>query len=149
MIFFVSFGIDVNILLYASDKSGPSHAKAQAFIERCANQREVFCLAWLTLMSYLRMATHPSIFERPLQHDEAMHNVSALLALRHCRVLSEDENFWATYERVTADVPTRGNLVPDAHLAVVLRCHGVTTLYTADRDFHKFDFLTVRDPLRE
>ena len=61
----MSFGIDVNILLYASDRSSPLNQKAIAFLDKCANDREVFCLAWLTLMSYLRMATHPSLFERP------------------------------------------------------------------------------------
>lgn len=34
-----------------------------------------------------------------------------------------------------ASEPTRGNLVPDAQLATVLRDHGVVTLYTHDRDF--------------
>ena len=73
----MSFGVVANILLYASDGSSPLHEKATAFLEQCANGREVFCLAWLTIMSYLRMATHPSIFERPLTHDEAMRNVEA------------------------------------------------------------------------
>ena len=143
----MSFGIDVNILLYASDGSSPQHEKASAFLEQCANGREVFCLAWLTIMSYLRMATHPSIFERPLTHDEAMRNVEALLSLPHCRVIGEEEGFWDTYRKTTADVPTRGNLVPDAHLASILVGHGVTTLCTHDRDFRKFSFLDVRDPL--
>jgi predicted nucleic acid-binding protein len=40
----------------------------------------------------------------------------------------------------------RANLVPDAHLAAVLRQHGVRTLFTRDADFRKFDFLDVRDP---
>jgi toxin-antitoxin system PIN domain toxin len=114
---------------------------------QCANGREVFCLAWLTIMSYLRMATHPSIFERPLTHDEAMRNVEALLSLPHCRVIGEEEGFWETYRKTTADVPTRGNLVPDAHLASILAGHGVTTVCTHDRDFRKFSFLDVRDPL--
>ena len=48
---------------------------------------------------------------------------------------------------VTAGAPTRGNLVPDAHLAALLRHHGVRTLYTHDRDFRKVPFLVVRDPL--
>ena len=52
------------------------------------------------------------------------------------------------YREVTRDVPTRGNLVPDAHLAALLRQHGVRTLYTSDLDFHKFGFLDVRDPFR-
>lgn len=143
----MSFGVDVNILLYASDQSSPLNPKAVAFLEQCANDRQVFCLAWITLMSYLRMATHPSIFDRPLVHAEAIRNVDSLLALPHCRVLGEAEGFWHTYQEITAEVPTRGNLVPDAHLAALLRGHGVTTLYTHDRDFRKFEFLTIRDPL--
>ena len=143
----MSFGVDVSILLYASDGSSPLHDKATAFLEHCANGREVFCLAWLTIMSYLRMATHPSIFERPLTHDEAMRNVEALLSLAHCRVIGEEDGFWETYRKTTADVPTRGNLGPDGHLASILAGNGVTAVCTHDRDFRKFSFLNVRDPL--
>ena len=143
----MSFGIDVNVLLYASDDSSAQHAKAATFLQECAAGPEVFCLAWLTVMSYLRMATHPSIFDRPLTHEEAARNVEGLMSLPHCRVLGEEDGFWGAYREVTAEVPTRGNLVPDAHLASVLRSHGVTTLYTHDRDFRKFSFLNLRDPL--
>jgi toxin-antitoxin system PIN domain toxin len=143
----MSFGIDVNILLYASDDSSPCHQKAAAFLQQCAAGPEVFCLSWTTIMSYLRMATHPNIFERPLTHDEATRNVEALLKLPHCRAIGEEQGFWDTYRKVAADVPTRGNLVPDAHLAAILVGYGVTTIYTRDRDFRKFSFLDVRDPL--
>lgn len=44
------------------------------------------------------------------------------------------------------DQVIRGKLVPDAHLATILRQNGVRTLYTSDRDFRRFDFLDVRDP---
>lgn len=143
----MSFGIDVNILLYASDRSSRWHEKASAFLQRCAAGSEVFCIAWVTALSYLRMATHGSIFAQPLSADEAAGNVEALLALPHCRALGEDEGFWAVYRQVTRAFPVRGNLVPDAHLAAVLRQHGVVTLYTHDRDFRKFDFLRAIDPL--
>lgn len=143
----MSFSIDVNILLYASDQSSPLHQRAVSFLNKCATDRQVFCLAWQTLMAYLRMATHPAIFDRPMSQDEASANVDALLALPHCRVINEEESFWDDYREITAEVPTRGNLVPDAHLASVLRSHGVANLYTHDRDFRKFDFLTVHDPL--
>jgi hypothetical protein len=143
----VSFGVDVNILLYASDRSSPWHEKASAFLQRCAAGSEVFCIAWVTAMSYLRMATHGSIFAQPLSADEAAGNVEALLALPHCRALGEDEGFWEVYRQVTRGFPVRGNLVPDAHLAAILRQHGVVTLYTHDRDFRKFDFLRAVDPL--
>jgi predicted nucleic acid-binding protein len=31
----------------------------------------------------------------------------------------------------------RGNLIPDVHLAAILRQHGVNVLYTNDADFPK------------
>ena len=145
----MSFGIDVNLLLYASDQSSPQHARAAGFLQSCAAEGQVFCLAWLTLMSYLRMATHPRIFAQPLSHADASRNVEALMALPHCRVIGEQDGFWNTYRDITGDVPTRGNLVPDAHLAAVLRQNGIATLYTHDRDFRKFAFLEVRDPFAD
>jgi toxin-antitoxin system PIN domain toxin len=143
----VSYAIDVNILLYASDGDSPMHDRAAAFLRQCVSNREVFCLAWVSLMSYLRMATHPAIFTRPLAHEEAARNVEALLAVPHCRVLSEENGFWDHYRALTRHLPTRGNLVPDAHLAALLSQHGVVTVYTHDRDFRRFEFLDVRDPL--
>jgi len=143
----VSYAVDVNILLYASDADSPMHARAIAFIRQCVSGREIFCLAWVSLMSYLRIATHPAIFNRPLAPGEAGRNVGALLAVPHCRVISEEEGFWDRYREVTQTVPARGNLVPDAHLAALLSQHGVVTLYTHDRDFRRFDFLEIRDPL--
>jgi uncharacterized protein len=143
----MSFGIDVNILLYASDEASPLHGKAVSFLQQCAAGREVFCLAWLTAMSYLRMATHPSIFERPLTPAQAVGNIEALLSLPHCRAIGEEADHLRVYRDITQAVPARGNLVPDAHLAAVLSQHGVITLYTHDRDFRKFTFLDVRDPL--
>lgn len=143
----MSFAIDVNILLYASDTASPHFERANLFIESCITQKEVFSVGWPTVMSYLRIATHPAVFDHPLSPDEAIANIETLRKLPHTRFLSEDDGFWSVYRAVTSEVPTRGNLVPDAHLAALLRYHGVKTLYTHDRDFLKFPFLDVRDPL--
>lgn len=142
----MSFAFDVNILLYASDTKSPYFERARSFIETCMAQKEVFSLGWPTVMSYLRIATHPAIFDHPLSPDEAMANIKTLLDLPHARFLSEEEGFWEVYRDTTVEVPTRGNLVPDAHLVALLRQHGVKILYTHDRDFWKFAFLDVRDP---
>lgn len=143
----MSFALDVNILLYASDENSPYFEKAKSFIESCIIQQEIFYLGWPTVMSYLRISTHPSIFDHPLSPDEAMGNIETLINLPHVRFLSEGEGFWEIYRATTGELPTRGNLVPDAHLAALLRYHGVKTLYTNDRDFLKFPFLDVRTPL--
>lgn len=143
----MSFAVDVNILLYASDSGSPYFERARSFIDSCTARREIFFVGWPTVMSYLRIATHPAVFDHPLSPDEAMANIESLRNLPHARFLSEDEGFWAVYRTITSEVPVRGNLVADAHLAALLRSHGVKTLYTHDRDFLKFPFLDVRDPL--
>ena len=142
----MSFSCDVNVLLYASDSSSPVHDRAQDFLKKAAAGGDLFCLGWPTVMSYLRIATHPGIFSAPLTPSEALRNVDALAALPHVRLLGEEDDFLDVYREVTGGFPVRGNLVPDAHLAALLKQHGVRTLYTRDGDFRKFPFLEVRDP---
>ena len=142
----MSYSIDVNILLYASDQSNPRHMAAIGFMEDRVSDPELFCISWLTIMSYLRISTHSSIFSIPLSPEEALGNIESLLNLPRVRVLSEEEGFLDVYRKVTGSFPVRGNLVPDAHLASILHQHGVQKIYTGDRDFVKFDFLDVRDP---
>ena len=144
----MSIAVDVNILLYASDQASPFNQRALRFLAERSAGPEVFCLAWPTVMSYLRMSTHPAIFANPLSPDEAMRNIEALLELPHVRSLAEDDGFWDIYREVVRHWLARGNQVPDAFLAALLRQHGVRTLYTNDRDFRRFDFLQVRDPFK-
>jgi toxin-antitoxin system PIN domain toxin len=142
----VSFAIDANVLLYASDRSSPFEPRAAAFLAQCASGRDLFYLAWPTIMSYLRISTHGGIFAAPLSPDEAMRNIQNLLDLPHARTLGEEEGFWETYCGVATAFPLRGNAVPDAHLAALLRQHGVATVYTNDADFKRFSFLKVVNP---
>ncbi len=76
-----------------------------------------------------------------------MTNVETLLNLPNVRCLAEEDGFWEMWRSVTCETSVRGNVVPDAHLAAFLRLHGVRRLYTHDRDYLRFDFLDVQDPL--
>jgi toxin-antitoxin system PIN domain toxin len=142
----MSYSLDANVLLYASDRSSDRHDAAREFLESCAAQPDVLCLTWPTLMAYLRIATHSNIFAAPLTPEEALTNVNALLALPQTRVLSERDGFIDAYLHVTRSTIVRGNLVPDAHVAAILFQNGVRTLYSTDRDFRKFESIEVRDP---
>jgi toxin-antitoxin system PIN domain toxin len=134
------------VLLYASDQASPLNDQAVRFLESRAQDPELFCVAWSTLMGYLRISTHPGIFSSPLSPDEALGNLEALLNLPRVKVLTEMDGFLKIYREVTGKFPVRGNLVPDAHLVALLRQHDVRMIYTTDTDFKKFDFLKVRNP---
>jgi toxin-antitoxin system PIN domain toxin len=145
----MSYSIDTNILLYASDQESVFHQKAKQFMESRGDEPDLLCLTWGILMGYQRISTHPSIFRNPLSASEAWDNVETLLALPRCRVIVEQEGFSEEYAQTSRLVGVKGNLVPDAHLAVILRQHGVSRIYTADTDFRKFDFMDVINPLND
>lgn len=142
----MSYAIDANVLLYASDEGNTLHFPARRFLEACTANPEPLCLAWPTVMAYLRISTHPRIFARPLTPEKAMGNVESLFGLLHVRVLAEEEGFWDCYRKATSGLHIRGNLVPDAHLLAILVQHGVATLYTNDDDFKRFSHIEIRNP---
>lgn len=142
----MSYTVDVNVLLYASDASSPVHAAARAFVERMATGPEIAYLFWPTVTSYLRLSTHPAIFERPLTLGEALGNVEQLLVRPHVRTTGEGDDFWGRFREVADDALPSGNLVPDAHLVALMLEHDVRTIWTRDRDYRRFPRIEVRDP---
>ena len=142
----MSAALDVNVLLYASDAKSPFHGKALNLLEDLGAGPDLVYLFWPVIMGYLRIATHPAIFQKPLSPKVATTNIHKLLQKPHVRTPSEDERFWDLYGSVASETVVRGNLVSDAHLAALMRQHGVETIWTHDKDFKKFSQIRVRDP---
>jgi hypothetical protein len=142
----LSSTVDANVLLYASDESSAHHPRARAFLAELAGGDELVYLFWPTVMAYLRIATHPAIFELPLRPQEAVANVEQLLALDHVQTVGEHDRFWTAYRRIAEEADARGNLVPDAHLVALMIENGVRTIWTRDRDYRRFVGIDVRDP---
>lgn len=142
----MSSTVDANLLLYASDAASERCARAREVLDKLARGPDLLYLFWPVVMAYLRVATHPAVFERPLAPDAAARNVEALLVRPHVRSPGEDGGFWDLYRAVAGVAPVRGNLVPDAHIVTLMRQSGVKTICSHDRDFRKFEGITVLDP---
>lgn len=145
----MSYTVDANVLLFASDRSSRFHEQAAAFVAQMAKGPALAYLFWPTTLAYLRIATHPAIFDSPLSHEEAIGNVQALVDMPHIQGTGEHERFWHVFRDVARDVRPVGNLVPDAHLVALMIEHGVGQIWTHDRDYRKFKGITVRDPFEE
>jgi toxin-antitoxin system PIN domain toxin len=142
----VSFTLDANVLLYASDETSAYQSRARTFLEEVASGDELFYLFWPTVMAYLRIATHPAIFEKPLPPVTAVANIDRLLALPQVQTAGEHDRFWPSYRQLAAEADARGNLVPDAHLVALMVENGVRTIWTRDRDYRRFTAIETRDP---
>jgi len=142
----MSVTIDANVLLYASDVQSPRHRPARELLERLGAGPDIVYIFWPVAMAYLRIATHPGVFEHPLDPEAARGNLTALLGRAHVRCPGESDGFWRVYGETVGDDVIRGNLVADAHIAALMRQHGVGVIWTADRDFRRFASVSARDP---
>jgi toxin-antitoxin system PIN domain toxin len=142
----VSLTLDANVLLYASDASSAVHERARALVERVAEGPEIAYLFWPTIMAYLRIATHPAVFARPLTIVEAIGNIEQLLSRPHVRTTGETDTFWRALREVVDDALPSGNLVPDAHVVALMLENDVRTIWTRDRDYRRFPRIEARDP---
>lgn len=142
----MSFTLDANLLLDASDEASEHHAQARSFLDDVAGGDEIVYVFWPTVMAYLRIATHASIFETPLPPADAVANIDRLLSLPQVQTVGEQDRFWPSYRRIAIESDVRGNLVPDAHVVTLMIENGVRTIWTRDRDYRRFPGIDARDP---
>jgi uncharacterized protein len=141
----LSATVDTNILLYAANADDDGHPVARELLERLAAGPDLLYLFWPTIMGFLRIATHPTIFPSPRSPEQAVAAITTLVDRPNVRTPTEAEGFWELYG-ATADSQARGNHVPDAHLAALMRQHGVAVIYTRDKDFRRYDGVEPRNP---
>lgn len=138
--------VDANLLVYAYDGSSRFHEPARTWLEEALSGVEPVCLAWQTILAFLRISTQTRIFDRPLRLDEAVDHVNAWLERPVTRLIQPTERHWLILSSLLPEAQARGPLVMDAHLAALAIEHGAT-LYSSDRDFRRFSGLRIIDPL--
>jgi toxin-antitoxin system PIN domain toxin len=138
--------VDTNLLVYASDTGSDTGARAREALHELVSGPTLLVLFWPVLLGYLRIVTHPRISARPLPREQAMAGVESLLAQPVVRVRGEPEQFWSAFRGHADAVRACGNLVPDTHIAALMTSHGVSEIWTRDRDFRRFDGIRVHDP---
>lgn len=138
--------VDANILVYAVNEDADEHAPALALLEGLGQGPEIVYLFWPTIIGFLRIVTHRGILPNPLSITDAVQTIGDLLSRPHVRTPGESPGFWELYLD-TGGARARANDVPDAHLAALMRQHGVGQIHTRDRGFRRFTGIEVRDPL--
>jgi len=142
----MSATVDANVLLYASNTDAPEHARAKKVVDRLLAGPALTTLLWPVLLSYLRLVTDTRIFARPLSPAVASGVVDELLAAPTVQVVGEGPTFWSAYRSLDIGRPVAGNDVPEATIVALMLANGVSTIYTRDRGFRRFDGIHVIDP---
>lgn len=136
---------DTNVLLYAYDASSVSHGACREWLESALNSAESIGLPWQSLHAFLRIATHPRVYERPMRIDAACSVIATWLARPNVVVPEPGVRYWQLLREQLLEARVSGALVTDAALAALaIECGA--RLCTTDRDFRRFGNLKVLDP---
>ena len=140
--------VDLNVLLYAINRSAKHHNKARTCWEAALGSNEPVGLAWNVILGFLRLTTRPSIFPRPLEVGEACKWVERWLARPNVRIVQEADEHMRLLRGLLEETGAAGNLTSDAHLAALALSHGATLL-SFDNDFARFPRLRWINPLTD
>jgi toxin-antitoxin system PIN domain toxin len=129
--------VDANVLLYAVNEASAHHAKARSWLDAALDGRESVGFAWTVVLAFLRLATHPAVFPRPLAADEATAIVRSWLAQPAAVLLDPTARHVDVLAGLLAEAGTAANLVNDAHLAALAIEHDAVVV-SFDADFGRF-----------
>ncbi len=136
---------DVNILIYAYREDAPDHRFFRSWLENVIASDSSFGISNLVLSGFLRVVTHPKIFDPPSPLGHALEFTEVLLSQPNYVPIQPGPRHWQIFTRLCRESNARGNLIPDAYLAAIAiesGCEWITT----DRDFSKFPGLRWKIP---
>ena len=138
--------VDANLLIYAHVASFAQHEVAREWLDRQLSGVPRVGLPWASLLAFLRVVTNPRLFDRPEPMAGAWGQVRAWLACETVWVPEPTARHPELLGALLALPGVHGNLVPDAHLAVLSIEHGLI-LCSADGDFGRFPDLRWMNPI--
>jgi uncharacterized protein len=139
--------VDTNILIYAHRRDSPFHEPAAQSVRDLAEGTQPWVIPWPCVHEFYSIATHPRIYDPPSTADQACAQIGAWLESPSLVLIAEGRTHWATLRQLVIDGKVAGPLVHDARIAALCLAHGVTELWTLNRDFSRFPALRTRNPL--
>lgn len=139
--------VDTNILVYAHREDSPWHAIADKRLTDLAESGEPWAIPWPCIHEFLAIVTHPRIYAPPTPVPDAIEQVECWLECPSLYLLGELRDYWRELRGFLETADITGPMVHDARVAALCRQHGVSALWSADRDFERFKGIKLINPL--
>jgi toxin-antitoxin system PIN domain toxin len=139
--------VDTNILVYCEREESPFFRQAERCIIELAEGTAPWAIPWHCIHEFFSVVTNPRIWRVPTTPSQALEQIGYWMESPTIIVLTEGPSYWVELQDILMTSGVRGPKVHDARIAALCREHGVTTLWSADRDFSRFGGLKVVNPL--
>jgi toxin-antitoxin system PIN domain toxin len=139
--------VDSNILIYAHREDSPFHQPAFGSLSTLADRGATWAIPWPCLHEFVSIVTNPRVYRPATPIEIAFKEVDAWLESPGLVFLAETDRHLSELRKSAVARRVSGPLIHDARIAALCRQHGVTELWSADRDFSRFPDLKVVNPL--
>jgi uncharacterized protein len=137
--------VDVNVLVHAFRRDSPDHRRYADWLQALIDSDAPFGMADLVLSGFLRIVTHPAIFDPPSTVEHAIRFADQIHCHPRCVKIAPGPRHWDIFTTLCRQTAATGNLVPDTYLAALAIESGCEWI-TADRGFSRFPGLRWRRP---
>ena len=139
--------VDTNLLVHAHRADSQFHEAARNAMRALAESRSPWSIPWPCVHEFLAIVTHPRIFDPPTLAAHAIAQLRAWMRSGGVQMLGELPDHLDTLAELLEASKVAGARIHDARIAALCTAHGVTELWTSDRDFSRFTQVKTRNPL--
>lgn len=139
--------IDTNLLVFAHRGNSPHHQAALAILEPVFEGTSAWALPWPCVHEFISIATNHRIYKPASTLPQALGFLELLFGSPQLHLLSESPGYFDKLRKLALSAKSSGPRIHDARIAALCLHHGVSELWTADRDFSSFPKLKTRNPL--
>ncbi len=139
--------VDTNILVYSVRADSPWHKGALACMRALAEGPSAWAIAWPCIHEFIAVVTHPRIYKPATPLKDALLQVDYWMESPMLQILGEGPGYWDHLKEMLAAGKAMGPIVHDGHVMALCRHHGVSEIWTADRDWSRFKGIRTRNPL--
>lgn len=136
---------DVNILVSAFREDAFAHEETKEWLEARINQPSPYGMADRVMEGFVRITTHPRIFNIPSPVEAALEFCATLTGRENCVRVNPGPRHWGLFLDLALATNATGNDVADAWLAA-LAIEAGSEWITRDSGFSRYPNLNWRAP---
>jgi toxin-antitoxin system PIN domain toxin len=137
---------DINLLIYANINCFVQHRRALSWFSALLNGDEPVGLTAPAIYGFLRLATHPRLFDPPMSVQDAVSRVRSWLALPHIHFLAPGPRHLEISFQLLLGLGSASSLTTATELAAYAM-ENQAELHSNDTGFGRFSGLRWRNPI--
>ena len=139
--------LDTNLLVYSYREDSDFHAATVEQLRPVIEGDRPWALPWTCMHEFIGVVTSGRVYKPASPFFSVLSFLDSLITSPQLHLLAESPGYFEKLRELALVARLSGPRIHDARIAALCLHHGVSELWSADRDFSAFPQLKVRNPL--